>query len=921
MVVSVVLPVCRSKRPQGVQPASASFSAAEEKTRLSDGSGHSASFPRPKSARKAAVNRSFDETADRTASLAAYRSITPTCEITNSVAAKSYAQGPELTSPRNQPGRKTSFKTSGTVDHLNNSKVNGHYSRVPNGFVTPKRPASARERGSTTPLTNHSQSQQRCRSRERTMSEGGESSQNCRSRSVGAVELGRQLQNRRVPFGTPNSKNGPEVLLVSRDSSGQHRFAPVTNLGADGKSRNGFSRTEDEFKRPMTPRVQISPDRILPDKPKILRSGSTESSDSGGSSGASNGNGSTNGAIPKTSAKSPGFGVPRTTRSLSLSSVPDDDDDLEPPPENKALNEKMERLFQEYLKLELGVNGEDSKYTFAPVSRSRKASGSSEGSESVSSYNSYSTKSASSFQKSCSSSREDILGSTSTSGRGSPGLGNTSPKKAPLGRNSTNSKHSTSAARPGVNASGTPRSARKALDLNANRPSTPVGGRTSNRPSSAASNRSNTPSHNRKITSNSETKAKPRSTDFDGGKLWTETLSQKNLPNGDQPGERGRSPVRTATHVKERTRTGAYQVRERGRTSTRNDQFRESGRTPTRVSSARERGRTPTRAGRTETDIRGRARTPTRNNSQERCTAKTTPTGSHERGRTPTRVDRTEVQERARPWARTRSRSRDILNDTEGTSSRTAAASGVTPKAQRKLPPTPVQQNGCAKPATPARPASARAVPYHQRNGSRENLLEHSRSRAQQPAGKPSTPVRPASARANPYQRRRGSREDLLDGGGSGERGRSRAVTHASKRRSSSTTALERAPLTVREPRTPEHSLSRQLDLDLSFPESRLTPKPRRDERPGLTKIPMPNDQIFAKPAALKRFDSGVDIATISPTESSIHSDELWQQDIMCSKLANGGAAYSQCVNENSSYKTPNLNETHNYFDDDSEYF
>ena len=235
------------------------------------------------------------------------------------------------------------------------------------------------------------------------------------------------------------------------------------------------------------------------------------------------------------------------------------------------------------------------------------------------------------------------------------------------------------------------------------------------------------------------------------------------------------------------------------------------------------------------------------------------------------------------------------------------------------------------KPSTPARPASARANPY-QRRGSREDLLDGSGSRGRtQNVAKPATPVRPASARAKPYHQRSRSREDLLDGDTKADRGRSRAVTNASRQRSASTNNVLRNRLTVNEDKaaqtSPPYNVSvfpGQLDLDLTLIESRMSAKPRKDEKPGRTRIPMPNHQRLAQSDSstpLKRFDSGVDIATISPTESSIHGDEMWQNELLVSKMAaQAGATYSHSSPNDASQIQPSLN--YNCFDDDdSEYF
>ena len=933
--------IFRSKRSHSLHPGAASYDSAASLTgrsspqkALLNRSLDTAAYEKAKSAQKCFFNKSFDGTNERVRRPSGARSTTPTPEST-SPKSQSTSTTPsprsEVISPTflGQTGRKTSLviteipkigaeeesnsikKFSSTKGTKSSSKSNGLHNNLstPKKNTTPARPMSARERGRTnvvTPGPYGSHSRQRSRSRERTMSEGGDPVKTARSRSVGATELGRQL-NKTGPL---SAKKGPEVLMVSRDESGKHCVTPIAN----GSSNNNNNiRNGDEFKRPMTPRVQITPDRILPDKPKFLnRSQSAESSDSD-SNGTSNN--IPNATISKTPGKNPRLS--KTSRSFSFSSSVDENDDLEPPPEDPALYEKMERLFQEYLKLELSTNGEDTKYTFSPPSRSRKASESSEGSGSISSYNSYSARAASSFQKSCSSSREDILASNSTSGRSSPVIINGSPKRGPYLQTPLASKHSTNSR----NVPGTPKSTGKAVNakedmVNANRPSTPARGRsnsltrTGSRPASAASSDASStctgPTNRRPVT--------PRA----------RTSSREDLLDGNKPRERGTTPARTMADKPQergRTPTRTNNTHERGRTPTRTNNTHERGRTPTRTNNTHERGRTPTRAVSNQPPERGR--TPTRGNtiagptgaavrarSRSRDVLGRTDKTGHQLTVAPSSTSSSKPVSTPRPAsAQVRSRSRDILGD----NSNNQRAGARTP-----LPPT-TQTN----PATPARPASARSNPYQQRRGSREDLLDSCRTKTQ----KISTPVRPASARANPYHQQSRSREDLLDGDSQADRSRTRAVTNASRQRSASTTVIHRNKLSVNEDKAaqtspPYNVLPGQLDLDLTLIESRLTPRPRKDEKPGRTRIPMPNAQRLTQSDSgtpLKRFDSGVDIATISPTESSIHGDDMWQNDLLSSKMAQAGATFSHSIQN--AYEQPNL--AYNCFndDDDSEYF
>ena len=837
---------------------------------------------------------------------------------------------------------------------------------------TPKRPMSAKERGRSSvvsPGPYGSMRRERSRSRDRTWSENNNNSlSTSRSRSVGPQELSRQLLNKTAPAGSLQYKRPPqgeEVLSVRRDDSGRHSVTPVSTAN---------HRNTDDTKRPMTPRVQITPDRLLPDKPKILRSQSSESSASesvngGISPNAVNGN-NNNERNPKLSI---------TSQSLSFSNTVDLEQ-IEAPPENKALNEKMERLFAEYLRLEKGLDDvTDNSRVYSPPPRRRNMSNSSEDSASVSSY-SGSARTGSSFQKSCSSSREDIISSGTQSRRDSPNLSNrTSPSPSgraspiPNGgsprkslsqtlngsttpRQTPATKHSITPRTPGQ--PGTPRTARKPLSTtNSNdckpssRPGTPTAGRSSSltrqnaiagsrtsstssttssaaaparrtsTSSSASSSSSHRPITPRPITPRQRTVSRGEEVllvqrDDSGQHCVTQVLSADSKPR-----ERGRTPVRATPGAAGPTARARSRSRDVMGDNARRG--REMSATPTPSAStrpSRDQCRTPTPTStttRSSTTREGRARTPT--TARVRSASMPRPINTASNNVTKTVPSPREPVGRSREaWA-------------ESPRGRSGAR-------------TPVPQATQARATTPARPASARGQPYHQRSQSQEDMLDSDTPRGRGTAAN----TRPSSAQPAVSTDRRKSKDDTDSGGcfvvqsdaPEDRRSRSRTTTNTSRQRSASTTVLHRKRLNedkAAQTSPPKDILPGQLALDLKLIESRMSPKPRKDDRMGRTRIPMPNHQRIQKSdsaAPLKRFDSGVDIATISPTESSIHGDEAWQNDVLCPKSAGDGRysnGYSNTMDNNATYSNGYSNTMENNIsyglsynsnqDDDAEYF
>ena len=834
---------------------------------------------------------------------------------------------------------------------------------------TPKRPMSAKERGRSSvvsPGPYGSMRRERSRSRDRTWSENNNnnSPSTSRSKSMGPQEMSRQLLNKTAPAGSLHYKRpsqGEEVLSVRRDDSGRHSVTPVPN---------GNQRNTDDTKRPMTPRVQITPDRLLPDKPKIVRSQSSESSASesvngGISPNAVNGN-NNNERNPKLSM---------TSQSLSFSNTIDLEK-IEAPPENKALNEKMERLFAEYLRLEKGLDDvTDNSKAYSPPPRRRNMSNSSEDSASVSSYSESTRTGSSSFQKSCSSSREDIISSGTGSRRDSPSVSNrTSPSPSgraspiPNGglqrkslsqtqggsttpRQSPATKHSITPRQPGQPL--TPRTARKSLSTtNSNeskpssRPGTPITGRSSSltrqnaiaasRTSSTSSTASTGPPQARRSSSSSSSASStsgqrpitprpvtPRQRTVSRGEevlmVQRDETGQHCVTQVDnKPRERGRTPVRATpgangptARARSRSRDVLGDTARRGRdmsaTRTPSSSARPSrdqcrtptpSATPTQSSATREsRARTPTQTSATR---EGRARTPTTSRVRSASMPRPIQTASNNLNKT--------VPSPREPISRSR----------EAWAESPRGRSGAR---------TPVPQATQAKASIPARPASARGQPYNQRNQSQEDNIDSASPRGRGPLSS----TRPSSAR--PAERRK-SKDDSDTGGcfvvqsdaPEDRRSRSRTATNASRQRSASTTVLHRKRLNedkAAQTSPPKDILPGQLALDLKLIESRMAPKPRKDDRTGRTRIPMPNHQKIQKSdsaAPLKRFDSGVDIATISPTESSIHGEEAWQNEMLCSNSAQHGTysnGYSNTMENNISYGLSyNTNQ-----DDDAEYF
>lgn len=174
------------------------------------------------------------------------------------------------------------------------------------------------------------------------------------------------------------------------------------------------------------------------------------------------------------------------------------------------------------------------------------------------------------------------------------------------------------------------------------------------------------------------------------------------------------------------------------------------------------------------------------------------------------------------------------------------------------------------------------------RNPSRDNSLTRIRPASalgHRDYERKNTPRRPQSARAVKSH----SREDLLD---------DPPLTSKVKQRSNSVTCLypdSNSPdqYMLSPERYYNEEALLQLQLDIHNLDSHKA-KPRKDNRDGRTRIPMPVDMLQRQKfdeadAPLKRYDSGVDINNMSPTESSVHGDDTWQEELLGNTAMDNG--------------------------------
>ena len=155
-------------------------------------------------------------------------------------------------------------------------------------------------------------------------------------------------------------KQEQEVMMVKRDGSGRHSIGPVM--------ANGTGAGIGAMKRA---RMQITPDRLLPDKPIITRSPSMESDSSSSCMSDRSGNRPKLNTTGRTQSvdndcltertpeeeEPPHPPRPARQRTLSASFTMDSSaiDDLPEPEPNAELNQHMELLFEEYMRIERGA--------------------------------------------------------------------------------------------------------------------------------------------------------------------------------------------------------------------------------------------------------------------------------------------------------------------------------------------------------------------------------------------------------------------------------------------------------------------------------------------------------------------------------------------------------------------------------------
>ena len=176
-----------------------------------------------------------------------------------------------------------------------------------------------------------------------------------RSGSIDATSVRRQLIKPDADRGRRLSNN--DVLLISRDNSGRHRVGCVNGNGNDATNGSGNGR------RLSSTRIKFDTQHILPDKPKaVTRSDDVDAMCLSGDELS----------VPRRKYRPPLVKSMSLTSSeeegtLSRSSTYDFNEYPDvAPPEDRALNEQMERLFEAYrLHEQQASNGEGS----APLSR------------------------------------------------------------------------------------------------------------------------------------------------------------------------------------------------------------------------------------------------------------------------------------------------------------------------------------------------------------------------------------------------------------------------------------------------------------------------------------------------------------------------------------------------------------------------
>ena len=205
-----------------------------------------------------------------------------------------------------------------------------------------------------------------------------------RSRSVEPSDLNPDRFTRSSQGGSKsNRKESNDLLIVSRDDTGKHRVGPTikqngnnnycptpssrhssTSSNGNGQPNGNNSSNGDEFKRPGTPRVNISPDRILPDRPKIMSRSHTADLAHVGESNVDD-------DLSRPQSRMC-MSVP-SNQSSTLSLASSYDDLLEAPPEDERLNAEMELQFEEYRKMEQQTRNKNDRHRHGRHTRSNSA--------------------------------------------------------------------------------------------------------------------------------------------------------------------------------------------------------------------------------------------------------------------------------------------------------------------------------------------------------------------------------------------------------------------------------------------------------------------------------------------------------------------------------------------------------------------
>ena len=710
-----------------------------------------------------------------------------------------------------------------------------------------------------------------------------------RSRSVGADEINRRLM-KTAPAAVNRKKNTKDTLMIQRNADGKHTLA--------NQERNGNGKTSGKD-------ASLS---ILPNKPRIMgRSNTIDSPESYEDERV----------VPLQPRQRM-----RSSSSVSLSSIAYDD---YPEPEaDPTMNEQMERLFEEYRKIELGLitkelnamtdaaNNEDdeqpkpmpSKGNKTPKTGTKttvkKSSVISNGSSEVRKQ---------SFQRSRTSSRDDLLDGKATSKQ-------TSPTDSHKGRSPTPNTGN----KPVSSRGRSPAPVSRGQSPAPSRGRSPAPRSRGQSPGPMIRGRSPAPDQTRR---QSET-ATATTQGLEGGHPVVER--RHSTPANDPTRLSVNKPALTRTASSQSARDGAHHIERPGSAAGRHapaDSRPGSGRS--RLTPTSTPARTPA-----STPAETPAQTPSVEGSDEQwpkidvlCD-----------------VPSDEYREReARVMAYVNS-VRESMTDSSPSTRASSKMSDSRPASrsttqQASTPARPGSASSRQQPRRDSAPAAAAAglrkgtnitrgqspAPSKMktaRSRSKEDLLDGpSRPASRNTSQTHSTPARGTTPSADKRSRsvvghsnitRRDSYENLRDGPTT-RQSRSNTRNQLSKRRGSEDNIQDNTKTrpkpstrsqsvhctpctspTTNYPSTQDQAAqtmefdtpARPSDLSFNVDTAPKT-NPRRAKTGGRTRIPMPSssrgDKKGFEPQPLRRYDSGVDINNMSPTEASLHGDDPWGQN------------------------------------------